>query len=272
MRRFRSDGRGLAEIVGTLMLVLIVVAAAVAFSVFVAAYQSQLQTQEAYQHDQTLESVHILNIFPNVNDSGMYWSLNFTMVAEDVNPSTVTGIAINDDTVLIYNVTALQLNVTPVQRTTVTVSNGSDFVLAPEDEATVSVNFTVDPFVTPLNLTSFNYVKIDVFTAYLNDFSRVFIPPSAVLLVNTVVSGGTIPTTVTVLDGSQSVQPQGNATIVAWNWTVENFTGGTPRTAWYVGEEAETDTPLVYGSYNITLVVTNSDGLVGRTSTEYQPG
>src|SRR5580658_1732385 len=256
MRRFRSNDRGLAEIVGTLMLILIVVVAAVAFSAFVASYQAQLQAQEAYQHDQALESIHILSISPVVNvSSGNYSSLNFTMISEDVNPTTITGIAINCQSLHNY-----------------TVTDGDDFLLYPDDEATVWVNFTHGTsngsFYSPFNLTTLSFVKVDVYTGYLNDFSRVFIPPSAILLVNTVVSGGTIPTTVTVLDGSQSVQPQGNATIVAWAWTVQNNT----TTANYTGVEAETKAPLLYGSYTITLVVTNSDGLEGRTINTYQPG
>jgi flagellin-like protein len=273
MRRFRSNDRGLAEIVGTLMLVLIVVVAAVAFSAFVASYQAQLQAQEAYQHDQALESIHILSISPVVNvSSGNYSSLNFTMISEDVDPTTITGIAINGQSLHNYTATAVQQNVTPPRTTTVTVTDGDDFLLYPDDEATVWVNFTHGTsngsFYSPFNLTTLSFVKVDVYTGYLNDFSRVFIPPSAILLVNTVVSGGTIPTTVTVLDGSQSVQPQGNATIVAWAWTVQNNT----TTANYTGVEAETRAPLLYGSYTITLVVTNSDGLEGRTINTYQPG
>jgi flagellin-like protein len=266
MRHFRRNVRGLAEIVGTLMLVLIVVAAAVAFSIFVSTYQQQVQAQETYQHDQALESVHILSIAPNVTGSGQYRSLNFTMAAEDVNPSTITGIAINADPVIFYNVTDLELNVTPVQLTTVTLSAGTNFVLTPGDEATVHVNFTTG-LAFPLPLTSSNYVKIDLYTAYLNDFSRVFIPPSAIILVDTNVLGNSITT---ILDGSQSTQPEGNATIVSWSWTVTNESAPAVHTT-YLGEVAQTSPHLFLGIYWVDLTVTNSDGLTGVANITYNP-
>jgi flagellin-like protein len=55
MRSVRQQHRGLAEIVGTLMLVVIVVAAATAFSFFVSAYERQVLSEESQQHDRTLE-------------------------------------------------------------------------------------------------------------------------------------------------------------------------------------------------------------------------
>jgi flagellin-like protein len=270
MRRFRGDVRGLAEIVGTLMLVVIVVAAAVAFSIFVSTYQAQLQSQEAYQHDQALESVHILSIAPDVNATGVYQSLNFTMAAEDVNPSTITGIEINSDPVVLCNVTALQLNQTPVKLTTVTLTAGENFVLTPGDQASVEINFT-HGFAYPLPLTSANYVKIELFTAYLNDFTRVFIPPAAIILVDTNVLGSTITT---ILDGSQSVQPEGNATIVSWNWTVTKVPNATTPLVHtnYIGEVAQTNPALSGAVYWIDLTVTNSDDLTGFDNITYNPG
>jgi hypothetical protein len=252
------------------MLVVIVVAAAVAFSIFVSTYQAQVQAQETYQHDQALESVHILSIAPSVNSSsGFYWSLNFTMAAEDVNPSTITGIAINADPVILYQATALQLNISPEKLTTVSVTAGANFVLTPGDEATVMVNFTHGlGLAFPLNLSTANYVKIDLYTGFLNDFSRVFIPPSAVILVDTDVLGASVTT---ILDGSLSTQPEGNATIVSWSWTVTNESNGSSHAS-YEGEVAQTSAHLFLGIYWIDLTVTNSDDLTGTDNITYNPG
>ena len=62
MRRFRGSSRGLSEIVGTLILILIVVAAATALSVFVTGYEKTVLSQEADSHEKTLESYSIFGI------------------------------------------------------------------------------------------------------------------------------------------------------------------------------------------------------------------
>ncbi len=62
MRRVRGNSRGLSEIVGTLILILIVVAAATALSVFVTGYEKTVLSQEANTHERTLESYTIFGV------------------------------------------------------------------------------------------------------------------------------------------------------------------------------------------------------------------
>ena len=62
MRRFRGNSRGLSEIVGTLILILIVIAAATALSVFVTGYEKTVLSQEANSHEKSLESYAIFGI------------------------------------------------------------------------------------------------------------------------------------------------------------------------------------------------------------------
>jgi flagellin-like protein len=274
MQRLRRNSRGLAEIVGTLMLVLIVVAAAVAFSVFVASYQTQVQSQEAYQHDQSLESIRIQSVSPTLNlTTGDFENVSFVLDANEINPSTVTEIAINGDPARSYHATELLTNVTPAVEESVTVPFGENFVLYSEDAATITINCSdPDIFVNPQVMASTDYVKIDVYTAYQNDFSRTFVPPAAVALVNTV-SEGTSPILFTVLDGSLSTQPEGNASLASWDWTVYNVTDaksnpGSPSGS-YSGEEVTTSAALYVGTYYVVLQVTNTDGLVGIDNVTY---
>jgi flagellin-like protein len=270
--RSRHD-RGLAEIVGTLMLVLIVVSAAVAFSFFVASYQSQLQAQETLQHNQALESLHILSVAPSKpNATGVYDYLNFTLVSDYINPSYVTEIQINDQPLKQYEITDLNFTTGMVVHTPVPA--GTYFELAPQQQVTVNINFTgpTASFYTPFVLTASQYVKIDVYTQLDNEFSRVFLPPTAIAVVsNTTTSTGT---QTTLLDGSMSFQPEGNATVISWTWSITSpvlgFTNLTGATA-LNGEEVQTASPLspTYNPYTVTLLVSNSDGLTGVTTLVY---
>jgi flagellin-like protein len=56
VHRRRLGSRGLSEIVGTLMLVLIVVSAATVFAYYVASYEQQLIAEQSLNHQRSLES------------------------------------------------------------------------------------------------------------------------------------------------------------------------------------------------------------------------
>ena len=112
MRRFRRHERGLAEIVGTLMLVVIVVAAVTAFSLFVASYQAQVQAEQNAAHNRALEDIRILSVSTVLNTSAVppnsnYSSLSFVAGSLDVNTMTVNELAINGQVINFYTVTPL---------------------------------------------------------------------------------------------------------------------------------------------------------------------
>jgi flagellin-like protein len=287
MRRVRRQERGLAEIVGTLMLVVIVVAAVTAFSLFVAAYQQQVQAQQSYVHNQALESIHFTAIRPHYNvTTKSYDSLMLTVVSNDINPTVIANLTINDEAIDSYNITASSV---PLQGVTLplTVAN-ADFTMPAESSIVVLVAY---PYSfngnTGITLSVAQYIKINLFTGFQNDFTHVFLPPTAVIAVDAQTTG--MSSVVTILDGSHSYQQAGNATIVSWNWTVndssssakENTTGSGNTTVasclWFptavcYGIVASTGWPLVTGSpYVIGLLVTNSDGLVGDANLTYTP-
>src|SRR5690348_9978222 len=110
MRRISRSRRGLSEIVGALMLVLIVVVAATALSAFVASYQKQLQAEQAIHQDRTLESLTILHAAPPLNATETKLAqLQFTVASLSVNPSTITRIEINHQPLQQYNTSRLDL-------------------------------------------------------------------------------------------------------------------------------------------------------------------
>jgi flagellin-like protein len=262
MRRFRSSERGLSEIVGTLMLVVIVVTAATLLAAFVATYQKQLQTEQAFTHDQNLESLKILGLETSLNRAGTaYRNINFTLASEYINPSIILGISINNfPLVSIWweDLTTHVWSQNPL---------GSNLSLGPQQEIFVSTNTSSsnNSFLVAPPPPS-QYLKFDVDTVLQNDFSRVFLPPTAFGVVSEINPSGSNP--ITLLDGSQSFQPGGNASLVEWNWTVSGGGLGTPES--FSGEEVEVSPALaVNHTYSVLLVVANSDGLLGSTTLSY---
>lgn len=259
MRSLRRSDRGLSEIVGTLMLVVIVVTAATLLAAFVASYQKQLQTEEAFSHNQSLESLKVLGLITSLNAAGTsFRNINFTLASEYINPSTILSISINN--VPLRSFWWEDLANRSWQETVL----GQTLTLAPQQEIYVSTNTSSlnDSFLSAPPLPD-QYLKFDVDTVLQNDFSRVFLPPVALAVVSNMTLS--VSTSVTLLDASESFQPGGNATIVQWNWSVTSFASpGKPL--YYLGEKVEVSPVFVTGKqYWVNLTVTNSDGLLGAT-------
>jgi flagellin-like protein len=267
MRPVRRNVRAISEIVGALMLVLIVVVAATTLAVFVAQYQKQLQSEQALQHDRELENLVILHASPTLAPGNTTWaSLNFTVASLYVNPSTLDEITINDQAVKQY--TAYELNLTSGSFESVVVAPGGQLTLAPRQQINVVIDFNNSSSGYSFYNGSFvlhttDYVKIDLFTALLNDFTRAFIPPTAIAVVTPLETfNGTGYVTVPVLDGSNSFQ-SGNASLDAWAWSV------FPDNVTALGEKAVVTFDPAFHVHHITLIVTDTDGMMGSDTIEY---
>jgi flagellin-like protein len=269
MRRFRGNVRGLSELVGSLMLVLIVVAAATTLSIFVAEYQKQAQAEQSLDQQRNLESIKIIQVALTLNGAGTdYALLNFTVASLYINPSTITEISVNNNPLEQY--TAYRLNLTTGTDYWATVAAGGTLTLNPREVLNVLVNLSAGAnysFYAPsYTIPVADYIEVQVFTAYANDFNRVFIPPTAIAFVSTQETwDGSAYVPVILLDGSQSFQPApGNATLVAWSWTI------TPGPVTLLGERAIAPFPAnTTTPFSIALTVTNSDGLVATDTITY---
>ena len=198
------------------MLVAIVVAAATLIAAFVASYQKQLQTEETFSHDQSLESIRVLGLTTSVT-GGAYSTFGFTLASKYVNPSVILGISIN-------NVPLKSFRWHDVSSS----ANGwfvlgQNLNLSPFEEVAVSLD--LDPANTTFSFLNNNsvpqpnhYLKFDVYTALQNDFTQVYLPPTSLAVVSEINPSGNNP--ITLLDGSMSFQPGGNASIVDWTWTI----------------------------------------------------
>jgi len=224
MRRFRRSDRGLSEIVGTLMLVVIVVAAATLLAAFVASYQKQLQTEETFSHNKSLESIEILALSTTVSN-GVFTGFNFTIASEYVNPSGILDVYINGDPLLDFAWENVSTNTFGTYNPQ---TSANDMIVLPFQQvilqtclnpSCVTRGGTISNSFLPGDAPEPNhYIKFDVFTHLDNDFSRSYLPPTPLPVISELNPSGNNP--LTLLDGSSSIQPGGNTSIVNWAWTV----------------------------------------------------
>ena len=250
------------------MLVLIVVAAATAFSFFVASYQQTLQSQEAANHDRTLEAIHVLSVLstPVSASNPTFASLTFTIGSGDVNPMSLTDLVVNGVPVVSYNATWLS-NDSPVNVGIKTGDAGTALLLPALDQIQVSLDLnSTDPlfsFLSPSSIpTSNSYLTIYLQTQRGSGFTFVYVPPTALADLTFIQSfTGTVLIDLPVLDGTHSFQQGGNVTIVDWTWSVTNLTSGY---TWpEVGAQVELTNLSSTTSYSAALAVFNSAGLFG---------
>ncbi len=266
--RWRRPRRGLSEIVGTLMLVVIVVGAATALGAFVASYQKELQQQRSLAHEQSLESLRILGLSSALDPAGTaFQNLSFIVASEFVDPSTVVSISVNNAPLVRYT----WENLTSSVWHSVQLGNGAELTLAPEQEILVSTNLSMS-FSGPAPLPN-HYLKIDVYTILLNDFGRIFLPPTALAVVSETSPAPNL--SFVLLDGSTSFQSGGNLSIVEWNWVVTG--GGLPSgtNLTKTGEIVQVPTPQNLSCTpaqpcSVTLQTLNSAGLVASTTVYYE--
>jgi len=272
MHRRRRNSRGLSEIVGTLMLVLIVVAAATAFSFFVASYEKTLLAQEAANHSRQLEAMDVVAVHtrPIAPGSEVFGFLNLTVASEDVNTMQITNLLVNGNVVVSYQLTYLT-NGTVVNIGIKTGEGNSSFLLPSLEEVaiTLELNNSSAPSFSFLSAnqipTANSYLIVEVETALGNDFKTIYVPPTALAELTYIQSVNHTGVIVEnpVLDGTHSFQQGGNATIVAWDWLITNETShGTWRGTGAQLELNLTSFDAPY-TYLANLTVYNSIGLFG---------
>jgi YVTN family beta-propeller protein len=232
------------------MLVLIVVAAAVAFSLFVASYQSQLTREEAATHARELESVRMINITVSPNGFNVY----VTFVSADIQYMNITNYYLNGQSVqswLYYPQGATPPPWMVPGKGCTFPANESCGLVSPLQQ--ISVNLTAAGSVgTP--------IRLSLFTARSNEFSYTFVPPTAIAKVYFVQIGA--GETVPVFDGSASFQPSepDNATITSYDWTV------LPQELTPTGVAYDADSGVVYVTdyrwANVTVVSDSNNSIL----------
>jgi hypothetical protein len=254
------------------MLVLIVVAAAVTFSFYIASTEQTTLAERTALHLKNLENVTIqaVDILPGEN-------VTLVLASSDIYNTSITDIAINGNPAVSYCVppgnATIHCNSAPTYPE-FPVAGGSNYLtLLPFSVTPVTLNdsnFFLQPFViSPTEITvSFGTVRG-------NEFVESLLPPVGRLGIQ-YAEGWPI------LDGSASFQPHGgsfpNASVNAWNWTVQATDShgnvSDPDNGVYNGEQVQLPFQFVPGgNYTLRLTVTNTLGLSATTFEVYSaPG
>jgi flagellin-like protein len=274
MLRRRGNDRGLAEIVGTLMLVLIVVAAATAFAFFISSEEQMNLAERTALEFKNLENVSVQSVINTPPSGNFNGTLVLVLTSTDIYNTSLTDIAVGGNPVTSFCIVPTACNLTDPADTAnferFAAAGGTGYLtLLPFSVTAVTLNYTafyLQPFVF-----SNHSLQIQMGTTRGNEFVETLFPPIAEFGVD-FVSG------YPVLDGSQSYQPHTgsspNATISQWVWTVvdTNSTHPTdPDDGSFYGQQAQLPAQFIPGSqYNITLTVTNTLGLTGTAAGSYE--
>lgn len=267
----------MAEIVGTLMLVLIVVAAATAFAFFVSTYEQTQLNEDTALHFKNLENVTIQSISqvtscgPGTPPCG----LTVILSSSDIYATNLTDIAVAGDPAVSFCQTPASgpatycslSNNTSAHYQRFYADGGMGYVnLTSFTVTAVTINYTggfLLPFSFPVST-----VQIQMGSARGNEFVMNLYPPVAEFGIDFI-------TNYPVLDGAQSYQPTSTSSpttnINQWVWTVfcVNDTNYSPAKTYY-GQQAQL--PYLFladHTYTITLTVSDTLGLQGTASGTY---
>ncbi|MGP8077100.1 MAG: hypothetical protein ACLP78_00250 [Thermoplasmata archaeon] len=257
------------------MLVLIVVAAAIGFSLFLASEQQRLQSEEAAKQLKNLEGLRVVSITENLFNFSVGYYVSIDFASLDINKMSISGITINDGAVEAFSVLGPR-GLGSLQCFLLSTGNPGclSFVVPALSQVEIGIPYTaVEAPGNSFTLSDSETAQVSFFTTLGNEFTEVFIPPVAEPSLAYV---GNSP----ILDGTNSYEPPStttvvNATIVEWNWSVHRIVNskpmiGDPVNGIYYGQEAELPSPFTVGAtYNITLIVTNSFGLAGTATEVY---
>jgi hypothetical protein len=206
-----EDESGLSVIVGTLLLILIVVTSASALAIMVNEAQKKAMEQQSLRAAVESENLKILSLALNDSDGDGYWNtIILNVVNLNTEESRVVGLNINDrnaanytDGVKVYNFQ-------------------NQFPVPSARSRQIFLNLT-SSFISPLNISQNDAIRVILFTSLTNQFERVFLPPVPIIKVNVESEqiGGT-DYDVLSLDGSDSFDREG--TIIKYQWQVVNDT------------------------------------------------
>lgn len=287
MPTLHRDTAGVSVIIGALLLVVIVVAAASAFALFTSQKQGEIQQANLLKTRQSLEDLRIISITPTNNSTATdrWTTFNFTIASIYPEDSTIIGFFINDHQLQQCNITQYNESFNSYISRYYNLTDFTAQIYDPvssqwkwenavitlhgRDQITLRVNVT-DNFTMPPIFLKTDIVKLNILTQYGNSFNRTFIPPNAIIKLDT----ESLPngSSYYILDGSNSDQP-GDGYIVKWAWTITD-SAQTPSTINLEGRKTQISDPsFIFGlasdTYSVTLTVTNNYGMEGTLTTVY---
>lgn len=255
-----KDESGLSVVVGTLLLIIVVVASVSAIALMVSQAQKKEMERNSLRAAIESENLKITSLaLKTDNVSDVYWStIKINVVNLNTEEARIVGININDrnaenftDGIREYNFQ----NQFPVpggagRQIILNLSSNSS------SNSTSPLNIS---FTSPLNISRKDHIRVILFTSLANNFERVFLPPVPIIKVSVeseVIAN--ISQEVLTLDGSDSFDREG--TIINYEWQSDNFAPGS-------GQKYRTN--IFTRPFNVTLSVRDSNGMQGSTRWVY---
>ncbi|MDD5615187.1 MAG: hypothetical protein PHH85_03200 [Candidatus Methanoperedens sp.] len=206
-----EDESGLSVVVGTLLLILIVVASVSALSLMVSEAQKKEMEQRSLRAAVESENLKILSLALNDPDGDGYWNtIILNVVNLNTEESRVVGLNINDRNAAGYTDGVKSYNFQ------------NQFPVPSARSRQIFLNLT-SGFTSPLNISRNDAIRVILFTSLANNFEHVFLPPVPVIKVNVESEKiGTEFYDVLSMDGSDSFDREG--TIIKYQWQVGNWT------------------------------------------------
>jgi flagellin-like protein len=142
--RLSKDSRGISEIVGAMMLILIVVIAAGSLAVFVSEQQESMQEKERLQQKIDNEEMQITSVIPHLNaaDPTQWDYVNFTISNLNIENSEIVTIRINDHTLRTGDIWRYNHTLDKFEMETMSYQDHIEF----ESLEQASINITMDDF------------------------------------------------------------------------------------------------------------------------------
>ena len=283
MRTLQEDKTGVSVIIGALMLTLIVVTAAASYSIFIADKQKSIQENELYQLQRNQEDIAIINMEPIYNNSDVLGNVSFTIGSMHTRDSAITSVSINGYLLKHFNLTR-QNNEKEEWKMNLSTGiyelngTGEDVYYPLEILSYERVILTVNASSKSQDLLkqigeeiNINEpIILEISTGLINTFSQAFIPPTAIIKINTESlwngSGGGAYDNYTILDGSESDAP-GAGYILKWKWHIENK--AIPEYNVIFGRKAVAKFDKFTGYHWVNLTVTDNFGMIGKSSLYY---
>lgn len=243
-----EDESGLSVIVGTLLLIMIVVASASALAVMVSNAQKKEMEQQSLRAAVESENLKILSLALNPPDSNGNWT-NVIVTVTNLNTeeSKIVGLNINGINAANYT-----------DKDGVSYNFHNQFPVPAAGSRQIFLNLSSN-FVSPLNISQSDSVRIILFTSLTNNFERVFLPPVPIIKVSSQSDTGF--GNVLVLDGSDSISHE--STIINYQWQVNNTYSSTYN---YSKSGQMLRIPFDFinvTNFQVNLTVTDSNGMQG---------
>lgn len=277
----KYDMKGVSEVVGALILILVVVTAGTALAIFVSERQEKIQEQERLNDRRELEEMTVISIVPDYASSDLN-TLEFIVSSLHTENSFVSKINVNDAAIrqcYRFNESS-ELYDIPVS-----FLGSVKFTSLQQIKFRVSLNPAhFNFFNSPPTIAESDFIKIDVFTELANQFSRTFMPPASLIFID--VQSQYDPSIagysdMVILDGSLSDQPSEDAYIISWEWKIlgdDNSDGtfgdpaGPEENFTLTGRKVRVDTSFTAPAgtdHEIALRVTDNYGMTSSSKLVY---